>query len=227
MTNKILLILSSIGILSFLIPVVTAAQASKDSIKISAEYGAFSTQITNQPMTARSKFGQTITVRAHIPVNKELQITAGLGYLESGERVSITNDPIYIRVEEAYTSRFLNIPIGVYLPSEDFYFHPEIFFLYNFSNRERIEFTEFIAGENPEQDRVEDFLTTGPTMLDEGTFNQLSIGFALSAGVRIPILEKYEVNIGVRYFLGLSQLVSDTSRDYRHSGIGLTTAFIF
>ncbi len=218
----------SISLLFLLISSSAQAQEDGSNRKFSLEYGAFSTRISDRPLTALGKFGQSLTFRMHQIINKDVELTYGIGYLQSGERVAITNDPIYIRVEESYTNRFAYLPIGVYLPSKDFYVHPEIMLFYNVSNRQRIELTELILSDDPEEDPTTDItIQEGPTELSEGSFSQFSVALSISAGVRIPLLDKYEVNVGVRYFFGVTQLITDIPRDYRHTGVGLTTAFIF
>lgn len=192
-------------------------------LKLSLEYMAATTKISEGGIRNQNKYGQSITFHAEYPVAQDARLRVGIGLLEVGEKILGEPNPDFRFIEETFTHSYIYIPVGLKLVSGNYFIIPEIGFAINRSNR--VDTYQITFAEEEEEEEI--FESSNDIVLIEGSFNSVTIPLALTVGVFIPIKQDIGVSLSARIFTSTTSIVKDISRKNRYSGAGLVVGFHF
>lgn len=192
-------------------------------LKLSLEYMAATTKISEGSIRNQNKYGQSITVHAEYPVAQDARLRLGFGLLEVGEKVLGEPNSDFRFIEETYTHSYIYVPVGLKLLSGNYFIIPELGLGFNRSNR--VDTYQVTFEEEVEDEEIIEF--SNDVILTEGSFNTFTFPIALTVGIIIPIKQDIGVSISARIFTSTNSIVKDISRKNRYSGAGLVAGIHF
>ena len=201
--------------------IVSFGQEKK--LKLSLEYMAATTKISEGSIRNQNKYGQSATFHAEYPVAQDARLRVGIGLLEVGEKVLGQPNSDFRFIEETYTHSYIYVPIGLKLMSGNYFIIPELGLGFNRNNR--VDTYQITFEEEVEDEEIIEF--SNDIILTEGSFNAVTIPIALTVGIFIPIKQVIGVSISARIFTSTNSIVTDISRRNRYSGAGLVVGIHF
>lgn len=192
-------------------------------LKLSLEYMAATSKISEGGIRNQNKYGQSITLHAEYPVAQDARLRLGIGILEVGEKVLAEPNPDFRFIEETFTHSYIYVPVGLKLLSGNYFIIPEVGLGFNRSNR--VDTYQITFEEKVEDEEIIEF--SNDIILTEGLFNHITIPISLTVGIFIPIKQDIGASISARIFTSTNSIVKDISRKNRYSGAGLVIGFHF
>jgi hypothetical protein len=187
--------------------------SQEHKFQLGLEYSPHFSRLTNEVVEESLKFSHHLFLKVEYPVNPNLTITSGLGYLNTGERElgNLTGTEELKAVRIVHHHNYIAIPVGIKYFAGKYFIQPEIAAAININNRRKI-----VIVENDGDRRVE--------RMDEvyytGKINSLSVPVFLTLGKEFH-MNKMRVMTGIKGYYSLNEVISGAPRNGHYYGFGL------
>jgi len=211
-----------ISIISFLLFGFAAVGLSQEELqspwKFNIEVMVATSRLREGGLQQQNKFGFSAELHAEYALSNDISLTAGIGYLNIGEKI-IGNATVDIRYEETtYEHTYIYFPVGAKLWSGNYFVYPTIGMALNQDNTLK-RFQETFDDK--------EIVFEGPIVLTEGSFNRWTYPFSLSFGTLIPLYPDFAISLSAKVFTSLNPVTKGISRNNRYSGFGISAGVHF